>query len=270
MYKQYGNLVLLSFNFLTDCGIPNRGNVPTKKIGRSLTDIGEYPWQARIMIFALDFMITVQCQVGIMFDSPDLSRRIGCGGTLISNRHVLTHVECVDFDSYSDYVLLGDTAIGVDANTNRIIEISKYILHDDISINLVILELAEQAPLDQYPNIKPVCLPTSGADFSDFEGIVTGWAYNGVNGYNSWLHEFNVSVVEMDDKLTEKSGKNFCYGDTGSPLIVSDPVNNNGLTLIGVTDKNDCSSVLTFTKVSILRDWIDSVIINAATCPPPP
>ena len=69
---------------------------------------------------------------------------------------------------------------------------------------------------------------------------------------------------------SEKSGKNFCYGDTGSPLIVSDPVNNNGLTLIGVTDKNDCSSVLTFTKVSILRDWIDSVIINAATCPPPP
>ena len=146
------------------------------------------------------------------------------------------------------------------------IEVTNYILHEDISI----LEMAEAVPLDKYSNIKPICLPDNSADFTDYVATTTGWAYNGVNGYNSWLHENYVTVSENGDK-TKLSGKiannSACYGDMGGPLVVSDPANNNGLTLAGVSDNNDCK---TFTKVSMYTDWITSVIDDSNLCPSPP
>ena len=210
-----------------------------------------------------------------MFDSPDISRRLGCGGTLISDRHVLTDIGCVDFDSYPDYVLLGDTVVGLDESNIRIIQVKRHILHDDHSVNITILELAEPVSLDQYPNIKPVCLPDAGADFTDFQGIVTGWAAKGVNGYNSWLHKVSVTVIEQDDKGLIFGGKiegnkTSCCGDSGGPLVVGDLANKNGLTLAGVVNDKNCDTVQSFIKVSLVADWINSTIADAITCPPPP
>ena len=129
----------------------------------------------------------------------------------------------------------------------------------------------------QYPNIKPICLPEVKANYKDSEGILTGWAFNGVNGFNYWLHEVNVSLIETENRVEEKSqmsgkiheSRFSCYGDTGGPLVVTDPANNDGLTLAGVMNKNDCNSVLTFSRVSMFIEWINSVVVNAATCPPP-
>ena len=207
-----------------------------------------------------------------MFDSPVLSRRLGCGGTLISDRHVLTHVGCVDFDSYPDYVLLGDTVVGLDENMITIMKVKRHFLHDDPSVNITILEMAEPVPLDNYPNIKPVCLPASEANFTDFQGIVTGWAHKGVNGYNSWLHKVSVTVIDQGDK-SKISGeihgsKTLCSGDTGGPLVVSDPANKNALTLAGVINNNNCDKIQTFIKVSQVMDWINIIIANAGTCLP--
>ena len=78
----------------------------------------------------------------------------------------------MDIDSYADYVLLGDIAVGVDDGTISIIKVSRYILHDDTLVKIAILEMAEPVPLDQYPNIKPVCLPEKAADFSDYVGTI--------------------------------------------------------------------------------------------------
>ena len=205
-----------------------------------------------------------------MFDSPDISRRLGCGGTLISDRHVLTDVGCVDFDSYPDYVLLGDTVVGLDENIIKIIQVKRHILHDDPSINITILEMAEPVLLDKYPNIKPVCLPDPDADFTNFHGIVTGWAHKEVNGYNSWLHK--VSAIVTKDDQTQICGKiqgnkTSCCGDTGGPLVVTDPANNNGLTLAGVISDNNCD---TFIKVSSFLNWINSMMGDAVKCPPAP
>ena len=208
-----------------------------------------------------------------MFDSPDLSRRLGCGGVLISSKHILTSIKCVDWDSHSDYILLGDTVVGVEDAHVQTIQVSNYILHEDISVNLAILEMAEPVELDKYPNIKPICLPEKDEDFSDFDGTVTGWAYKGVNGYNSWLHKVNVRI--KDGNKSQMRGQIYgnnssCYGDSGGPLVVSDPVNNNGLTLAGIIYENDCDSDQTFIKVSQYIDWITSVIQHSDTCPHPP
>ena len=117
-----------------------------------------------------------------MFDSPDTFRRLGCGGVLISSKHILTSIQCVDQDTYPDYILLGDTTVGVDDNPTMTIEVTNYILHEDRSVNIAILEMAEPVDMDKYPNIKPVCLPEKFADFTGSVGTTTGWAYNGVNG----------------------------------------------------------------------------------------
>ena len=205
-----------------------------------------------------------------MFDSSDISRRLGCGGTLISDRHIITSIKCVDWDSYPDYILLGDTVVGVEEEdvTTKIVEVSQYLFHEDPDVPIAILEMAEPVMLDKFPNIKPLCLPQTNSNF--VEGTVTGWAYNGVNGYNSWLHQSNITVSENSDE-TKLSGNDInissCYGDTGGPLVVSDPANNNGLTLAGVSDDNNCK---TFIKVSTLMDWINNVISDSNVCPSPP
>ena len=231
-------------------------------------------------------------QVAILyFGSPDLELQ-RCGGSLISDKHVITSAFCA-FQAPS-FVHLGDTILGnnKDTNFNKTVMVSNIYLHPDFVIespynanNIAILEMAEQVALDQYGNIKPVCLPHQGADFIETIAIVTGWGLGYTQSfdfnYNSWLHEVQVTVVadEVCDPISPSeicagSMNTFkvpCVGDNGGPLVVSDTnVNNNGLTLVGIIHYNDCYSVETYTKVSMFRDWIDEVIGDAATCPSPP
>ena len=106
---------------------------------------------------------------------------------------------------------------------------------------------------------------------------LTEWFYIGINGYTSWLHEYNVKIVDEKECKKDSSGicgklsgsDSSCYGDTGGPLVVADPANNNGLTLVGVVDDNYCDSFQTFIRVSQYIDWIKSAIQDSLTCPPP-
>ena len=69
-----------------ECGIPNRSN---RIVGGQETEVNEYPWQ-----------------VGLVSRS---GTRPWCGGTLISDRHVMTAAHCTAGSSASDIrVLLGD------------------------------------------------------------------------------------------------------------------------------------------------------------------
>ena len=232
-----------------------------------------------------------------MYFTPDLRLQF-CGGSLISNQHVLTSASCV-FADITYYVHLGDTILGnnndiisgVIAVTNKYLH-PEYVNESPFNMNnIAILEMAVPIPLDQYGNIKPVCLPDQGADFSRFRAdftettaTLTGWGFNGrllSSKYNSWLHEAQVTVVAEEEcypiSLSEicAGSTNLvgapCVGDDGGPLVVSDSnVNNHGLTVAGIIHYNDCYSIETYTKVSMFRDWINEILSDATTCPPPP
>ena len=104
--------------------------------------------------------------------------------------------------------------------------------------------------LDQYPNIKPVCLPSQGAEFTGYTATVTGWGENDNYLHNSWLNEVDVTILEdeeCDDDyyIYYYDYENYdyeygvhssqlcagvlegseapCFGDNGGPLVVSDP-----------------------------------------------
>ena len=231
-------------------------------------------------------------QVAVLTYTPDFARtNTQFGGSLISSKHILTSAWNVHIPN--DYfVYLGDTILGNDMDVGDIKTIA--VIKKDIPTcfgsdppypcNIAILEMAESVPLDQYPNIKPVCLPSPGADFTGSTVTVTGWgddARNGVDDFNSWLHE-----VQLTDYTRQRCNgiPNYqicagvlvgieapCWGDDGAPLVVNDPANNNGLTIAGITFYRDgnCQGLETYTKVSYFVNWING-IIGDTTCPPPP
>ena len=216
------------------------------------------------------------------------------GGSLISSKHVLTTAWNVR-NNFTYYVHLGDTILGNDMDVDDIKTIAVikkdiptcFVNRNPYPCNIAVLEMAESVPLDQYPNIKPVCLPSPGADFTGFTATVTGWgddADNGVTDYNSWLHE--VQVTDYTRQYCNNNAIHWseicagvlagieapCYGDNGAPLVVRDPANNNGLTLAGIafSRNGDCKQIETYTKVSAFVYGLINGIIGDTTCPPPP
>ena len=184
-------------------------------------------------------------------------------------------------------------------NYNKTILVTNKYLHPDYDFpvnNIAILEMAEAVTLDQQGNIKPVCLPDQGAEFTGYTATVTGWGENDDdnNIHNSWLHEVDITILddeECDNDYYIYYYNNYeygvlssqlcagvldgneasCFGDDGGPLVVSDPnINNNGLTIAGIVDASDCNLVEAYTKVSVFSDWINGIIGDATTCPPPP
>ena len=241
----------------------------------------------------------LQFQVAILLDSPDLSSRQRCGGSLISDKHVLTSASCVSSDR-TYYVHLGDTILGNnrDVNFNKTILVTNKYLHPDFDFpvnNIAILEMGEPVALDQYGNIKPVCLPDQGAEFTGYTATVTGWGESDddKNIHNSWLHKADITVIEDEECDADyyiyiynyewggqllpsqlcagvlDGNEASCFGDDGGPLVVTN-VNNNGLTVAGIVDASDCNLVEAYTKVSVFSDWINGIIGDATTCPPPP
>merc|ERR1719369_1858482 len=124
------------------CGIPNRSN---RIVGGVETEVNEYPWQVALV-------------------SPN-GRSPFCGGTLISDRHVVTAAHCtVNSASTPDgvRVLLGEHKTD-DANQIKV-EVAS--INDDplyntqtFSNDISILTLKE--PVTFTTAIRPICLPVT-------------------------------------------------------------------------------------------------------------
>ncbi|XP_045614593.2 transmembrane protease serine 11D isoform X1 [Procambarus clarkii] len=235
-------------------------------IGGVYTNINEYPWQ-----------------VALVYKS-----KFFCGGSIISDRHILTAAHCV-FGSFSRgihevRVSLGDHDLSTRNETkNKVSRIRAihwhlhYNPHSTVN-DIAILEL--EWPIDFSYGISAVKIPSDLEDrFEEANATVTGWGRYAttVKKTSSVMKEYTAPLMNTTacvlawekfpgvsakyDKhvcLTVKRGTP-CHGDSGGPLVTCSGVQ---CTQIGVVSFGFplCTNVglpAVFTRITFYKPWMD-------------
>ncbi|XP_050528451.1 venom protease-like [Daktulosphaira vitifoliae] len=238
-------------------------------VGGTEAQLGAWPWMAAI---------------GYRRNKRQSTPMFLCGGTLISDRHVLTAAHCQPQPGETELymVRLGD--LNLDPNVNDgakpiNVMVEKMIVHEKYNTetlfnDIALLKLAE--PVKFNSNIQPICLPTSSELRShSFEGtlpFIAGWGDTSYNGVASkTLLEAQIPVIsnnkcrELYDYLDEammcagysEGGTDTCQGDSGGPLMLNQ---GEKYYLTGVVSKGYKCAVAgypgVYTRVTHYLDWI--------------
>jgi len=208
------------------CGI-----IPSRIVGGSAAGPYSLPWQ-----------------VGLLLGS----RRPFCGGTLISNRHVLTAAHCTRGLSSFDVVVgehnTADPGDGTVHKVSRFVEHPRY-TRNPPNYDFAIATL--KTPVSLGIRANAACLPTPswGQNFLAGKTMkVSGWGRTSQEGGSpSVLHSVNVPGLTnsqcnrlYDNSITSQmlcagyvSGEiDSCQGDSGGPLTYRD--NKGRTTVVGV------------------------------------
>jgi len=206
--------------------------------GGSTTDKNEYPWMARII------------------STYSNGRRYGCGGSLISNKWVVTAAHCVQKEKYG---IAKEIFLGLgqhDSSSNAKGEkVEKVIVHENyirknLQNDIALLKLQQPVDFNKYSHIRPICLPSNSSEkYWGSRAIVAGWGKTGENeGPSNVLLEANVTVLSNiectkfhrhDSVICAKTTgegntvQGHCSGDSGGPLITRRE-GQTSYTLIGV------------------------------------
>jgi len=259
-----------------DCECGKENTETTRISGGSIASPNQYPWMARL--------------------------QIGCGGSLISDRHVLTAYHCITAgkreglsnEGAGDWVKVSvhDQWNSSDyqiAHVDRAVWPDKSVTgHHDIAIII----LAEPVTFER--TIQPICLPAS--DERVYKGEQTthaGWgATHYVPGVD-WSSEQSTLLKHIDLTVSyARASKNYfwtdiaiidgvpqdpCNGDSGGPLMHQDPTTKRW-TIIGTVRGGgyDCRSGTWnhnrkggWNKVTAHLDWIKDILAEdsaTATC----
>lgn len=239
----------------------------------------EYPWMALLR---------------------DQNGKFVCGGTLISNRYVLTAAHCVKFDGIQS-VRLGENDINQEEDCNILdgerdcapppqdITVEKIIKHPEHSErnkknDIALLRLARDAKI--VDSVKPICLPnrdvqqrTANPSFL----IVSGWGLTDQNESFDVLRYARVppvsltecaprvqnlkATVRLDDSHVCAGGidqVDNCAGDSGGPLQYISNITSKyiqyGIVSFGAKSCGKVSEPGVYTKVEHFVPWILSIV----------
>merc|ERR1719336_687080 len=234
------------------CGIPNAQ--PDKIVGGVEATPHEFPWQ-----------------VGLFFDG------YFCGGTIISEKYILTAAHCAD-GVFHHEVVIG--AHEIRDPSNKIIDAYSPTVHPEwdsynLANDLAILKLDTPIDFDTEPNVGPNCLASSG-DYTDQMSLVSGWgrpsdSSSGISPVLRYVDDRRVmSQSECENywgNLNEgvvcidtSDGGGSCNGDSGGPLsIPGSSYEQIGVVSFGSTLGCESGAPAGFTEVSKYRSWISSV-----------
>ncbi|XP_016961686.1 serine proteinase stubble [Drosophila biarmipes] len=210
-----------------------------------------------------------------------------CGGSLITNSHILTAAHCVarmtSWDVAALTAHLGDYNIGTDFEVQHVSRRIKRLvrhkgfefshLHNDVAI----LTLSEPVPFTR--EIQPICLPTSPSQqsrsYSGQVATVAGWGSLRENGPQpSILQKVDIPIWANSECARKygraapggiiesmicagQAAKDSCSGDSGGPMIIND---GGRYTQVGIVSwgigcgKGQYPGV--YTRVTSLLPWI--------------
>jgi len=245
---------------LTNCKC-GQANTVHKIVGGVDTEANEYPWQ-----------------VGLI--QSQFSSKPFCGGTLISDREILTAAHC---GTSIGWVLLGEHDL-TRADGEVRARVCSTTLHPQYSENptpnndLSILRLCD--PVTFNRNIAPACLPSSSSNnYDNVAAVVSGWGTLSSGGRQpDVLQEVTVNTMTNGQCTSSpmkypgsyitsnmmcaggEGGKDSCQGDSGGPLVTKE--SSGAYSVIGVVSWGagcaDQGYPGVYARVTSGLDWINA------------
>ncbi|XP_065221063.1 venom protease-like [Planococcus citri] len=246
----------------------------TKIVGGQNSTLGDWPAMA-----ALGY---------ISGSNPNIQFK--CGGSLISNRWVVTAAHCVrNIGSLQlTAVRVGDLDLEDsvrDGASPQEIPVDQIIAHPDYTTSPITNDIALlhlRNPVTFNENVRPICILSSTQHRSnDFYAnklpFIAGWGATAWRGSSSsYLQHAQIEIVDNDrcarNYSTQRTalidervlcagggGKDTCQGDSGGPLIIPLPQENRyylaGIVSFGIRCA-DANYPGVYTRVAYFSDWI--------------
>ncbi|XP_014261431.1 chymotrypsin-2-like [Cimex lectularius] len=202
-----------------------------------------------------------------------------CGGSVISDSHVLTAAHCVENVSFLLLTFGSVTTSPLDGTESRFVTKNDVVAHPDydpvdVKNDIALIFLNRPVQLSVY--VSPVQLPTSNY-VENVDGYLTGWGRTSDSSKKAakvlqyakmellplykCMYYWNSLGIPVDSSqiCTKYVGTASCNGDSGGPLVVMEQ--NGAYTQVGIVSFGvtlcESGSPSVYTRVGAYLKWIN-------------